>query len=182
MHHFLETPLFVCVVSETLRMYPPVGMFLRECTKPYRIPDTNVTIERGTRVCVPIYALHKDPQYFPRPQLFNPERFSAEHPAAPHPFTYLPFGDGPRICIGTQTQTEFSNYSKCFVILVFSLCGHVGTCFLTRTVSVFPLDVTQQLNQFSYLFYARTKVTDWTNYDNHLTIIRQISFKFARPI
>ena len=66
--------------------------------RPYNVPDTQYVIEPGTRIIIPVYALHNDPAYFPNPEKFNPERFADDRTIRRG--TYLPFGDGPRICIG----------------------------------------------------------------------------------
>uniref|UniRef100_A0A1B6ED32 Cytochrome P450 n=1 Tax=Clastoptera arizonana TaxID=38151 RepID=A0A1B6ED32_9HEMI len=90
------------VVSETLRKYPPVINVARECTKVYHIPGSDVTLEKGTMVTIPVYAIQNDPQYFDNPQEFNPERFSDENKQNIRKGTYLPFGNGPRNCIGMR--------------------------------------------------------------------------------
>lgn len=73
----------------------------RQCTKDYKIPDSDVVITKGTGVYTALYnGLHYDPEYYPDPQRFDPERFNEENRASRHPFTYLPFGEGPHICIG----------------------------------------------------------------------------------
>lgn len=86
-----------CRFTETLRMLPPVPVNFRICVKDYEFPD-GTRIEKGTPVFLPTHATHFDPQYFPEPNKFKPERF--ENP--PQKGTYAPFGDGPRICIGTH--------------------------------------------------------------------------------
>lgn len=83
-----------------MRKYPPAPVFLRKCTKDYKIPETNVIIEKGLSVLIPAIALQRDPEYFPAPDIFDPERFSEENKHKIMDHTYLPFGDGPRICIG----------------------------------------------------------------------------------
>lgn len=82
-------------------MYPVVPLSLRECTAPYRIPDSNYTIEKGTLIAVPVGGIQMDPKYYPNPEHFNPDRF-ADNNHKPNP-TFLPFGDGPRICIGNSS-------------------------------------------------------------------------------
>ncbi|PNF28547.1 putative cytochrome P450 6a14, partial [Cryptotermes secundus] len=90
------------VVAETLRKYPPVQILNRECTKAYKIPDTDIVLEKGIRTVIPVLALHHDPKYYPDPERFDPERFSEEEKAKRHHYVYLPFGEGPRICIGMR--------------------------------------------------------------------------------
>ena len=57
-------------------------------------------MKKGEFVWIPIYALHHDPKYYPDPSRFDPERFSDDNKASIDPVTYLPFGIGPRNCIG----------------------------------------------------------------------------------
>lgn len=82
---------------ETLRSHPVVPILNRECTQNYKIPNTNVTIERGTAVMIPVLALHRDPEFYPEPEKFIPERFSNSKSFEERP--YLPFGVGPRACM-----------------------------------------------------------------------------------
>ncbi|KAJ9587924.1 hypothetical protein L9F63_018643, partial [Diploptera punctata] len=89
-------------ICETLRKYPPVSFLARECTKEYRIPDTNITVDKGVQIVIPNQALQYDPQYFPEPEKFDPDRFREDVSAKRHRFVYLPFGEGPRICIGMR--------------------------------------------------------------------------------
>lgn len=97
-NHYLPT-------VEAMRKYPPVQALVRVCTKQFRVPGTNLDLDVGTAVLIPVYAIHHDPQYYPEPDTFNPDRFAKDsdggggdngRPAG----VYLPFGDGPRICIG----------------------------------------------------------------------------------
>ncbi|KAL3280181.1 hypothetical protein HHI36_017681 [Cryptolaemus montrouzieri] len=95
--HYLEQ-----VINETLRKYPPVPMLVRVCTKDYKIPDSDVILEKGTKVTIPLYGIQRDPDYYPDPDKFDPERFSEENKNSRPAFSFIPFGEGPRVCIGTR--------------------------------------------------------------------------------
>jgi cytochrome P450 family 6 len=84
-----------------MRKYPPAGNIMRICTKNYIIPGTDVHIEKGMPVMIPTYSLQNDPEYFPDPDNFDPERFSADNALHKYQFLHMPFGEGPRQCIGT---------------------------------------------------------------------------------
>jgi len=71
----------------------------RKASQTYRLSD-NLILEKGQKVVIPIYSMHFDSKYFEDPQKFNPERFSLEERAKRPNGVYLPFGDGPRSCIG----------------------------------------------------------------------------------
>ncbi|XP_061720091.1 cytochrome P450 6B6-like [Cydia pomonella] len=88
--------------KEGMRMFPSLGFLMRECSRKYTIPDTDVTIDEGVRIVVPLQALHMDPQYFENPEEFQPERFSPEEFNLVQKSIYLPFGVGPRACIGER--------------------------------------------------------------------------------
>ncbi|XP_058449380.1 probable cytochrome P450 6a14 [Malaya genurostris] len=90
-------------IKETLRKYPPVGITTRQVSKDYQVPDSDgVILQRGTTLIVPIHAIHHDPEYYPDPETYDPNRFSPEQVAQRNPFCFIPFGEGPRICIGLR--------------------------------------------------------------------------------
>ncbi|XP_046680662.1 cytochrome P450 6k1-like isoform X2 [Homalodisca vitripennis] len=88
------------VIQETLRLYPASPLSLKECTVPYRLPGSDAILEKGTIVLIPVTGLHMDPEIYPDPRKFDPERFADNNykPSA----TYRPFGDGPRICLAMR--------------------------------------------------------------------------------
>ncbi|KRT85019.1 cytochrome P450, partial [Oryctes borbonicus] len=90
------------VIDETLRKYPPVPHLSRKCTNDYQMPGTNTVLEKNRRVYISVLGLHRDPEYYPDPENFDPERFSEENKLKRHPFTFIPFGEGPRNCIGSR--------------------------------------------------------------------------------
>ncbi|PNF35806.1 Cytochrome P450 6k1 [Cryptotermes secundus] len=88
--------------TKTLRKYPPLPTISRKSSKPYKIPETDIDLDTGTSVIIPVIGLHHDPKYYPDPDRFDPERFSEEEKQKRHHYVYLPFGEGPRICIGMR--------------------------------------------------------------------------------
>ncbi|XP_029170217.1 cytochrome P450 9e2-like [Nylanderia fulva] len=95
------------VISEALRKYPPVLFTDRLCTQNSELPPPqsgckSVIIKSDMMMMIPVYALHHDPKYYPNPDKFDPERFSEENKDNVVPYTYLPFGEGPRKCIGNR--------------------------------------------------------------------------------
>eukprot|EP00071_Canis_lupus_P041832 XP_022275389.1 cytochrome P450 3A12-like isoform X4 [Canis lupus familiaris] len=88
------------VLNESLRLYPITGRLVRVCKKDVEI--SGVFIPKGTVVMVPTFTLHQDPDIWPEPEKFQPERFSKKNKDSINPYTYLPFGTGPRNCLGMR--------------------------------------------------------------------------------
>ena len=76
----------------------------------YTLKGTKLTISKGTKVYIPVYGFHYDPDVYPDPEKFDPERFNEEAVAARHPMSYQPFGSGPRNCIGMLTIILFRKF------------------------------------------------------------------------
>ncbi|KAH8320057.1 hypothetical protein KR074_012526, partial [Drosophila pseudoananassae] len=98
------------VISETLRLYTLVPHLERKALNDYQVPGhPNLVIQSGTQIVIPACAYHRDEDLYPEPMTFDPDRFSAEKVAARDSVEWLPFGDGPRNCIGMrfgQMQTR----------------------------------------------------------------------------
>ncbi|XP_011173390.1 probable cytochrome P450 6a14 [Solenopsis invicta] len=90
------------VFKESLRKYPPLINFTRVAQSNYTFKDTEISIPKGQTIWIPIFALQHDPHIYPEPDVFDPERFNEEAVRSRHPMFYLPFGDGPRNCIGAR--------------------------------------------------------------------------------
>lgn len=88
------------VLNETLRIFPIAGRIERICKKDVEV--NGVFIAKGTTVVVPLFVLHNDPELWPEPEEFRPERFSKKNKESINPYTYMPFGIGPRNCIGMR--------------------------------------------------------------------------------
>ncbi|XP_017770162.1 PREDICTED: cytochrome P450 9e2-like [Nicrophorus vespilloides] len=116
------------VISETLRKWPSAIAADRVCVKPYTIPavkesEKPVHLKVGDILWLPIIALHYDSEYYPNPDTFDPDRFSEENKHNINSSTYLPFGIGPRNCIGSrfalmETKTIFFHILSKFEITV----------------------------------------------------------------
>lgn len=88
--------------SEALRKYPPATGTQRIAKEDYQVPNTKIVLEKGTSVTIPIYAIHHDPEIYPNPEKYDPDRFSTIEVNKRHQFSFMPFGEGPRICIGMR--------------------------------------------------------------------------------
>ncbi|KAL9700236.1 hypothetical protein quinque_003677 [Culex quinquefasciatus] len=86
-------------INETYRKYPTVPILFRRCTKDYLVSEHNITIPSGSTVVIPLLGLANDPEFFPNPEAFLPERFE-NRPDYGLPF--YAFGAGPRSCIAKR--------------------------------------------------------------------------------
>lgn len=89
----LEKNLNFFVCAETLRLYPPFSNVMRKVTKEYRVPDSDIVFKEGMMGLINIYGIHRDPEYYPNPGTFDPERFSKENIGKRHPMAFIPFGN-----------------------------------------------------------------------------------------
>lgn len=111
---FSDVPRFeysTQVIMEALRLYPPFWMIDRYAVADDRVGD--IAIPRGSTVIVYVYGAHHAPRYWPNPDVFDPERFAKANEKELAPFTHLPFGGGPRGCIG-------GNYAMLQILMILS--------------------------------------------------------------
>ncbi|XP_046966889.1 cytochrome P450 6k1-like [Vanessa cardui] len=109
-----------CVIKEGLRKYPTMGWLDRIAAKDYRIDD-KLTIEAGTVVYINSIGMHYDPKYFPEPHKFDPDRFLPENRSKIEPYSYLPFGEGPRGCIGKRFALMTIQFGLASVLLNYKI-------------------------------------------------------------
>ncbi|MFK7796662.1 MAG: cytochrome P450 [Aureispira sp.] len=96
------------VIEETMRLYPAVWFLDREPLENDAIDG--IPIKKGEDIAASIYSLHRNPKYWKNPNQFDPERFSRANKKKQVPFSYMPFGGGPRLCIGknfAQMEMQF---------------------------------------------------------------------------
>jgi len=122
----LEMTYLESVVYESMRLNAVMLTNGKICTKPYTLPilpnqKEPVTIQPGTVVTVPTKAIHYDPDYYPDPEQFIPERFSEEERKNRHKSNYLPFIEGPRACPGMRFALAQVNTALVYVIKNFNI-------------------------------------------------------------
>lgn len=81
----------------------------RETSNDYQLSGTDKKLPKGTQIIIDVLGIHRDPVHYPSPEKFDPDRFLDEEKAKRHNYTFLPFGEGPRNCIG-----------GCFHFILFS--------------------------------------------------------------
>ncbi|XP_041980384.1 cytochrome P450 6B6-like [Aricia agestis] len=86
--------------KEGMRVFPSLGFLVRESARPYVIDG--VAIDKGVKVFVPLQAMHNDPRFFAEPDQFRPERHDPQQFDPANKYVYMPFGVGPRACIGER--------------------------------------------------------------------------------
>jgi cytochrome P450 family 6 len=87
----LEMKYLDMVFKETLRKYPVFDVQFRQSSKDFKIPNSKLTIPKGTSILIPAYSLHHDERFWEEPDRFDPERFTDENIKKRHPFCYIPF-------------------------------------------------------------------------------------------
>jgi cytochrome P450 len=127
-------PYLDAVISKSLRLFPPLVTLEREVKEDYVIPDTDIELLKGAVLNISVLGIHYNEEYYPNATQFNPERFMSENKQDLILYTYLPFGSGPRNCIGMR-----------FAILEVKLC-------LTQFLMKYKLVAGPNIETFETLF------------------------------
>ncbi|XP_053962930.1 probable cytochrome P450 6u1 [Anastrepha ludens] len=97
-----EMNLLKQCLYETLRKHTPYAFLLRNTNKDYEVPNSIFMLRTDNHLVIPIAAIHRDPELYPEPNKFDPERFSKENVQRRHPMAFLPFGVGRRYCLAQK--------------------------------------------------------------------------------
>lgn len=144
------------VISETLRKWPPAPQIDRSCVKDYDIDigkGKTVTIKKGQTIFLPIYHIHHDPNYFPDPEKFDPNRFNDENKDSIISGSYFPFGMGPRVCIGSR----FALMEAKVLIFNFFAKFSVEKCDKTPESLSFQPNMNNRIKETVYLKFTLRK-------------------------
>jgi len=112
-----EMPYVDHFINEVLRMYAPIARVERASNKD--VTYDGIHIKKGTMVTVSAYAIHYSEEYYPNAKTFNPDRWNAENKANLDPYAFMPFGMGPRNCIGMRFALEEVKLILCTLIKQF---------------------------------------------------------------
>lgn len=92
------------IVNETLRLYPPAPIIARSVIRDIRL--AGIDVPAGSAILVPIHAVHRNTLIWDDPDGFDPDRFDPDRVRSRHRYSFMPFGAGPRICIGATFATS----------------------------------------------------------------------------
>ncbi|OTF71604.1 hypothetical protein BLA29_013427, partial [Euroglyphus maynei] len=104
-----KIPYLESIVKETLRKYPPCSVLPRTVTAD-ECQLNGIPLKRGTFINIAAHAIHHSEEYYPQPERFDPERFMPENRDKLIPYTFMPFGLGPRNCVGMRFAYQEIQY------------------------------------------------------------------------
>ncbi|XP_015179383.1 PREDICTED: cytochrome P450 4c3-like [Polistes dominula] len=106
-------------LKESLRLYPPAYLISRRIS--HDIQLKNYLIPSGTYCHISIRNVHRNPEYWTNPDVFDPDRFLPENSKGRHPYSYIPFSAGPRNCIGQKFAMLELKLFVAFILYNFEL-------------------------------------------------------------
>ena len=124
-----DLPLTQRVLKEAMRLYPPAALVVRGA-----VTDTEVDgfrVPAGATALVSFWAIHRDPRLWHEPTRFDPDRFLPEHERARDRWAYLPFGGGPRSCIGERFAMLEATIGLATLVRAFHIDTHGETLPVT---------------------------------------------------
>lgn len=110
-----------------MRKHVPVPYTVRVCNKDFHVPGTDFVLRSGETIALPFYGIHMDPEYYPDPKKFDPERFTPEVKATRPSMTFFPFGAGPRNCPGSKFGLMVTKVAIASIIRHFNVALNSST-------------------------------------------------------
>ncbi|XP_046679098.1 probable cytochrome P450 4aa1 isoform X2 [Homalodisca vitripennis] len=133
-------------LNECLRLYPSVPAILRKATRNTKL--STFTLPANSRVLIPFYAMGRDEEQFPDPEIFLPDRFSPDASEGRHPYSFLPFSGGPRNCIGKVYAMFFMKTVMVHLLRSYKLHTKVRLCDIEPCINVVMASNTKLLIRF----------------------------------
>ncbi|XP_065092325.1 cytochrome P450 6a8-like [Ochlerotatus camptorhynchus] len=130
-------------INETLRKYPPVVNLERVVDRDYMLEESGIILPQGMKIMIPAYAIHHDPDVYANPSQYDPDRFCPEQAGNRDPCSFLPFGEGPRICIGLRFGM---------------LQARVGLAMILKNFRILPCSKTEDPIIFSKRAFVLTPI------------------------
>jgi cytochrome P450 len=129
---------------EAMRLYPPAYRISRTVIKNCKLGD--VKVKAGAELVIPQWAIHRSPRYYVEPEVFRPERWSSDLVATLPHFAYLPFGGGPRTCIGNKFGMVENRFVVSRVLRQFAFETPLHKPGVELGVTLLPKNNTLKLN------------------------------------
>ncbi|XP_055701820.1 cytochrome P450 6a9-like [Phlebotomus papatasi] len=123
-------------INEVMRKYPSGGSLTRRISRDYHVPGTKFVLKKNLRVIIPIHAIQNDPDIFPDPDKFDPDRFSVESSKNRHSAAFMPFGYGSRNCIGLRFGMMQMRVGLATILRSF----HINSCSRTPNPIILKKD------------------------------------------
>ena len=127
---FIKLPYALQVFKEILRIYPPVPVIPRKIEENDQLGE--YSLEGNSSMLFSPYLLHRHPEFWDNPEHFDPNRFEKEAERSQHTFAYLPFGGGPRICMG-------NNFAMMEAVFIIAMTTQRFRLHLTPSAKIEPL-------------------------------------------
>lgn len=134
LEHLERLPFLNQVLLEALRLFPPAALIPRAVQKSTELGG--VQLEAGSVVVIPTYALHRHKLFWDEPERFDPERFATGRSTGRHKYAFIPFGGGPRSCIGTRFAVQQAVTVLAVLLQRFKLRPAVGAVAPAPTLRV----------------------------------------------
>uniref|UniRef100_A0A6M2DE09 Putative cytochrome n=1 Tax=Xenopsylla cheopis TaxID=163159 RepID=A0A6M2DE09_XENCH len=112
------------IIFETLRKYPPLMVMQKKCTQQCTLQGKDnalIAMEPGDSIMIPVLSIHHDPEHYPDPERFDPDRFTESEKSSRHSYAFLGFGGGPRICLGMRFALQQIKVALLHIVMNFEL-------------------------------------------------------------